>query len=45
MKNKKEDTPPPYDKNGKGIVGEGRGAPEAPIKDDEKDERTDTAKK
>lgn len=35
--NEKKDTPPPYDPNGKGVVCEGRGAPEAPLNDaDEK---------
>lgn len=33
-----KETPPPYDPNGKGFVGEGKRAPEAPLRDKEKDD-------
>ena len=40
MGNENGETPPPYDLNGKGFIGEGRGAPWAPIKDEPvKDEK------
>ena len=43
MENKKDETPAPYDPDGKGTVGEGRGAPEAPIRNDPRDVETEKA--
>jgi hypothetical protein len=40
----KEKAPPPYSDDGQGFVGEGRGAPEAPInpkEPEQKDEKKD----